>query len=63
MLLRQINRGITHLLAMHQPIQGELIVQLPNNLLCWILQGKSGLTKNHFTGTLKTLCEEGIDLV
>ena len=63
MLLRQINRGITHLLAMYQPIQGELIVQLFNHLLGRVLQGKSGLTKNHLTGTPKTLGEQGIDLV
>ena len=63
MLLHQINRGITHLLAMHQLIQGELIIQLLNHLLGRILQGKSGLTKKHFTGTLKTLGEEGMDLV
>ena len=63
MLPRQVNRGITHLLAMYQPIQGELIIQLLNNLLGRILQGKCGLTKPHFTGAPKTLGEEGIDLL
>ena len=46
-----------------QLIQGEFIIQLLNNLLGWILQGKSGLTKNNFTGAPKTLGEEGIYLV
>ena len=49
MLLCKVNWGIAHLRAMYQQAQGEIIIQLQDNLLSWILERESRLTKHHFT--------------
>jgi hypothetical protein len=48
-LLSKINWGVNHSLAMHQKVQGKLIIQLRGNLLGWVLERESRLTKHHFT--------------